>query len=118
MNVELNLFVMYLCNVSVWSCDIHDAFGTRRVDRGLRERQGKYWWSKRVVQPGWREERKTAKAKMVGEMNAWMHGRSEEVLRRRRTFDFDDALLAIHGRMSVCGGAWHVFLRLPLGHGH
>ena len=36
----------------------------------------------------------------------------------RRTFDFDDALLAIHGRMSVCGGAWHVLLGVPLGHGH
>ena len=36
----------------------------------------------------------------------------------RRTFDFDDALLAIHGRMSVCGGAWHVFLGVPLDHGH
>ena len=36
----------------------------------------------------------------------------------RRTFDFDDALLAIHGRMSICGGAWHVFLGVPLGHGH
>ena len=36
----------------------------------------------------------------------------------RRTFDFDDALLAIHGRMSVCGGAWHMFLGVPLGDGH
>ena len=24
--------------------------------------------------------------------------------RLRRTFDFDDALVAIHGRMSDCGG--------------
>ena len=40
----------------------------------------------------------------------------------RRTFDFDDALFAIHGRMRICGGAWHVFLglglRVPLGDGH
>ena len=36
----------------------------------------------------------------------------------RRTFDFDDALLAIHGRMSVCGGGWHMLLGVPLDDGH
>lgn len=36
----------------------------------------------------------------------------------RRTFDFDDAFLAIHGQMIVCGGAWHVFLGVPLDDGH
>lgn len=36
----------------------------------------------------------------------------------RRTFEFDDALVAIHGRMSVCGGAWHMFLGVPLSDGH
>ncbi len=45
-----------------------------------------------------------------------MNGRVGGIL--RRTFDFDDALLAIHGRMSVCGGAWHMFLGVPLDDGH
>ena len=36
----------------------------------------------------------------------------------RRTFDFDDAFLAIHGRMIDRDGAWHVFLGVPLDDGH
>ena len=45
----------------------------------------------------------------------WIH---EGVGILRRTFDFDDGLFAIHGRMSVRGGAWHVFLGVSLGDGH
>lgn len=73
-------------------------------------KRGKFWWSKRVVRAG--EERQGRWGRQDG-----LGGEGKVGDMMRRTFYFDDALLAIHGRMIVCGGSWHVF-GVPLGDGH
>ena len=77
MSVELNLFVMYLCNVSVWSCDIHDAFGLEESIGGLRRDKVSIGGASASYSEAGEKRERLRRPRWVGEMDAWMHGRSE-----------------------------------------